>query len=556
MPVPQYDSLMPNAKPPLISGLLQRIAALSATGVTFFCFAIILHAVPSQAQPPFVDGVPAAIATSSNSLSLIPPLGDASLPSSPASAEDILDRLRRSFSLTYEQNNRTAAEKKWFASHPDYLNRVFTRAQRYLPYIVAELERRDLPLELALLPIVESAYDPFAYSHGRAAGLWQMIPGTARRFGVKQNWWYDGRRDVVDSTRAALDYLEYLEKLNDGNWLNAIASYNSGEGNVLRAARRNKQAGKPIDFWYLRLPKETSMYVPKLLALVEIVSDPAGHNLTLPKIANEQQFVVTDIDSQLDLALAAELAGVDVDTVYQYNPGYNRWSTDPAGPHTLVMPIDVAPQFTAALAEVPEAERVRWKRHKVKSGEAISLIARKYSTTVSAIRAANNLKGNTIRAGHYLMIPAATKPLSAYSKSADARLAAKQNRKRAGNKVDHIVKSGESFWTISRRYGVTHRQLAAWNGMAPGDTLSVGHRLVVWTTAALESPRMSPTAALGNTTRKLRYTVRNGDSLYVIARKFRVGIDQIARWNGIDKNKILRPGQKLTMYVDVTAQSS
>ena len=152
---------------------------------------------------------------------------------------------------------------------------MFTRAQRYLPYILAELERRDMPLELALLPIVESAYDPFAYSHGRAAGLWQMIPGTAKRFGIKQNWWYDGRRDVVDSTRAALDYLEYLEELNDGNWLNAIASYNSGEGNVLRAARNNRKANKSIDFWYLKLPKETSMYVPKLLALVEIVADPA-----------------------------------------------------------------------------------------------------------------------------------------------------------------------------------------------------------------------------------------------------------------------------------------
>ena len=421
---------------------------------------------------------------------------------------------------------------------------------------MTELERRGLPLELALLPIVESAYDPFAYSHGRAAGLWQMIPGTAKRFGVKQNWWYDGRRDVVDSTRAALDYLEYLYEFNNGNWLNAIASYNSGEGNVRRAVRRNTRANKPTDFWHLKLPKETSMYVPKLLALVEIVSDPAQYNLTLPVVVDAPQFSITDIGGQLDLALAAELAGVDVDTVYQFNPGYNRWSTDPAGPHTLVMPIDVADEFQAALDQVPAGDRVRWKRHKVKNGEAISQIADKYNTTVSTIRAANNLKGNTIRAGHHLMIPVATKPLSAYSKSADARLAATQNRKRAGNKVEHVVRSGESFWTISRRYGVTHRQLAAWNGMAPRDTLSVGRKLVVWTNAATEAPRTSPTQALGNTTRKLRYTVRNGDSLYLIARKFRVGIDQIARWNKIDKSKILRPGQKLTMYVDVTAQSS
>lgn len=473
---------------------------------------------------------------------------------------DLLQKIRAKFYLTYVSNPRTDAERNWYARHPEYLNRVLTRAQRYMPHIVDELERRNMPLELALLPIVESAYDPFAYSHGRAAGLWQMIPGTAKRFGVKQNWWYDGRRDVVDSTRAALDYLEYLYKFNDGDWLNAIASYNSGEGHVRRAVRRNNKAAKLTDFWSLKLPKETSMYVPKLLALAEIIAHPEAYDLELPVIVDEPQFVVAQIETQLDLALAAELASVDIDTIYQFNPGYNRWSTDPQGPHTLVLPIDAADEFLAALKDVPENERVRWQRHKVQNGEAISQIAQKYNTTVTTIRSANNLKGNTIRAGHHLMIPVATKPLSAYSKSADERLAVTQNRERDGNKIEHVVRNGESFWTISRKYNVTTRQLAAWNGMAPRDTLSVGKKLVVWSKTPIadtaETPRMSPTEALGNTTRKLRYTVRNGDSLYLIARKFRVGIDQIARWNKIDKNKILRPGQTLTMYVDVTAQSS
>ncbi len=200
---------------------------------------------------------------------------------------------------------------------------------------------------------------------------------------------------------------------------------------------------------------------------------------------------------------------------------------------------------------------MRWVRHEIKSGEAISQIAQQYHTTVHAVRAANSLSGNMIRAGHHLMIPVATKPLAAYSKSADERLAKTQNRTRNGNRVEHLVAAGESFWTISRRYEVNTRQLAAWNGMAPGDTLPVGRKLVVWTEASvLDTPRLSPTAALGNTTRKVRYTVRSGDSLYLIAKKFRVSINQIARWNNIDKNKILRPGQKLTMYVDVTRQSS
>jgi membrane-bound lytic murein transglycosylase D len=538
---------MPEQDSRLRRPLLQRIQALGAIGVT-----VLLSAAAAELP----DGMPSGIGNDSPSLTLISPLDGLTLETSgPAEPWDLLAKLRFGFALDYEDNRRTAAERDWFVRHPDYLDRVFNRAQRYLPYITAEIERRGLPLELALLPIVESAYDPFAYSHGRAAGLWQMIPGTARRFGVKQNWWYDGRRDVVDSTRAALDYLEYLYKLNDGDWLNAIASYNSGEGNVLRSVKRNRKAGKPEDFWNLKLPRETSMYVPKLLALVDIVRNPERYNLTLPAVVDEPQFVVSDIGSQLDLALAAELAGVDVDTVYTFNPGYNRWSTDPAGPHRLVLPVDVVEDFETALTEVPEKERVRWLRHKVKNGEAISQIAVKYNTTVSEIRAANNLRGNTIRAGHYLLIPVASKPLTAYSKSADARLAKTQNRKRAGNKVEHVVRNGESFWTISRKYGITHRQLASWNGMAPGDTLPVGRKLVIWTNQDT-GPRTSPTAALGNTTRKLRYTVRQGDSLYLIANRFRVSINDIARWNNLDKSKILRPGQKLTMYVDVTRQSS
>ncbi len=545
---------------PLLQIVWQRISALGALSVTFLLFGY----APALAAPLLLTGPstyvdPDRLAVTAPELTLISPVEGINLASSPVGVDDVIARLQRGFRLQYVDNHRTEAEKNWFARHPDYLERVFTRAQRYLPYIVAELERRDLPLELALLPIVESAYDPFAYSHGRAAGLWQMIPGTAKRFGVKQNWWYDGRRDVVDSTRAALDYLEYLYEFNDGDWLNAIASYNSGEGNVRRAVRNNTKANKPIDFWNLRLPTETSMYVPKLLALVEIVADPEKYNVTLPLVVDEPQFVVTDIGGQLDLALAAELAGVDVDTVYQYNPGYNRWSTDPTGPHSLVMPVAVAEQFIAALDEVPKSERVRWQRHKVANGQAISQIAEKYNTTVATIRSANNLKSNTIRAGDYLLIPVATKPLSAYSKSADARLAVTQNRTRDGNKVEHIVANGESFWSIGQRYKVTTRELAAWNGMAPRDTLSVGKKLVVWTdatSASIAAPRTSPTQAPGNTTRKLNYTVRSGDSLYLIARKFRVGIDQIARWNNIDKDKLLRPGQKLTMYVDVTAQSS
>ncbi len=470
----------------------------------------------------------------------------------PEPSNDLFAILRRNFSLDPVLNDRVQAELNWFTKNPAYLNRVFNRAQRYLPFIIDELEARKLPFELALLPVVESAFDPFAYSHGRAAGLWQIIPGTGRRFGIRQNWWYDGRRDAVDSTKGALEYLAYLHDLMDGDWPLAIASYNSGEGNVLKAVKRNRARSKPTDFWSLSLSRETSAYVPRLMALVELVRHPEKYDLELPDLIDEPQFVVADIGSQVDLALAAELAGIELDTLYAYNAGNNRWSTDPAGPHRLILPIDVADEFENALAAVPVQERIRWKRHKIKNGEAISQIAERYNTTIATIRTANNLKGNSIRAGAHLMIPVSTRPLDQYNLSAEGRREKKQNTVRKGNRIEHIVASGESFWTISRRYHVNINSLAAWNGTAPRDTLAIGQKLVVWTNDFV------PTSATdGNgLTRKLNYTVRNGDSLYLIANRFRIKVNDLVRWNNIDKNKILRPGQKLTMYVDVTAQSS
>jgi len=516
------------------------------------------HALPAEPLPAYFSGtageLPGWGARNTRQDQLWLELeGFQEVATTPAKAHnDLLQHLRQGFELAPVMNERVQAQLNWFVRNPDYLQRVFTRAQRYLPYVTDELESRGLPLELALLPIVESAYDPFAYSHGRAAGLWQIIPGTARRFGIRQNWWYDGRRDVVDSTRGALEYLAALHELMDDDWLLAIASYNSGEGNVLRSVRRNRAGGRPTDFWSLKLSRETSSYVPKLMALVELVRTPEAFGLTLPELLHEPQFVDTEIGGQLDLALAAELAGIELETLYAYNAGLNRWATDPGGPHRLLLPDDAAGQFITALAAVPENERVRWQRHKVRSGEAISEIAELYGTTLASIRSANNLRGNTIRAGSYLMIPVASKPLSAYSLSADERRAKTQNRERQGKRVEHIVSAGESFWTISRRYGVTTRQVAAWNGTAPRDTLSVGQKLVVWTSEVPPSTAMNGNA----TTRKLRYTVRNGDSLYLIASRFRVSISDLVRWNKIDKNNILRPGQKLTMYVDVTRQSS
>ena len=467
---------------------------------------------------------------------------------------DLLPVLRTRLELGWVEEATVKRELDWYVSHPEYLERVFRRAHLYLPYIAAELETRGMPADLALLPIVESAFDPFAYSHGRAAGLWQFIPGTGKRFGLKQNWWYDGRRDVVESTRAALDYLSLLHALFDGDWLNAVAAYNSGEGHVSRAIHKHKAAGKPVDFWSIRnrLPKETRTYVPKLLAINEILRNPQKYGLTLPAVPNHIAFDTVDTDGQVDMALAAELAGIETAELYALNPGVNRWATDPDGPHRLLVPAERSAQFRQGLAELGDRERVKWTRHRIKSGETLGQIAGRYGTTTAVLKQINGLHGNMIRAGRHLMVPHAMKSMQSYTLSAEARAARTRNRNRNGTKTEHVVQAGDSFWSIAQRYGVNTRQLAAWNAMAPRDTLAVGRRLVVWH----NQPTIA-TAAIdpGTRTRKLVYTVRSGDSLARISSRFRISVGQLLKWNKISANKYLQPGQRLIMYVDVTRQS-
>ncbi|MDA8622371.1 transglycosylase SLT domain-containing protein, partial [Psychrosphaera sp.] len=273
---------------------------------------------------------------------LQPEIGTIELDEEPIEFDDVWDRISYQLSIEIPQNRQVVTERNWYAKHPSYITRVAKRAEPFLHFIVEEIEKREMPIELALLPIVESAFDPFAYSHGRASGLWQFIPGTGNRFKLKQTWWYDGRRDVAASTRAALDYLSFLHKTLDGDWLNAIAAYNSGEGRVLRAIKRNRKRHLPTDFWSLDLPRETSAYVPKLLALSDLLKRSDEFKVSWYPIANEPAISVIDAKKQIDIAKAAELAGMELNDLHKMNPGYNQWATDPNGPHKFIVPIEKA----------------------------------------------------------------------------------------------------------------------------------------------------------------------------------------------------------------------
>jgi len=468
---------------------------------------------------------------------------------------DLLERLRQKFSLLQFKNTAIQQEIDWYISHPDYLNRVFARAERYLFYITEELEKRQMPSDLALLPIIESAYDPFAYSHGRAAGLWQIIPGTANQLGLKQNWWYDARRDVVDSTRGALDYLQYLHELFQGDWLLAIAGYNAGEGNVARAIRRVDTTNRKKDFWSIspHLPLETRKYVPRLLAIQRLVANPEKYGVTLPSIQNEAHFEIIETGGQIDIAMAADLASITTDQLYLLNPGINRWATDPSGPHRLLIPKQNARSFLSSLKRLGERGQVEWTRHKITTGETLGGIALRYQTTTDMIKETNNLKNDLIRANEHLMIPHAVKAPSAYTQSVEARIKRKQNQRRNGQQKTHVVQPGESLWTISKSYKIEVRDLATWNAMAPGDVLQTGKSLVIWINQLNPAQKK---ATPNEYIRRLTYEVRAGDSLSKIGHRFRVTITELLKWNDISADQYLQPGQELVIYVDVTKQSS
>lgn len=461
--------------------------------------------------------------------------------------DDFWQRIISGYQLDlHTDQSRFKAQYNWYSKHPSYLKRVMQRGARYLHFIVEQAELRNMPTELVLLPIVESAFDPFAYSHGRASGVWQFIPATGREFGLNQDWWHDGRRDIRSSTIAALDYLNQLSLRFDGDWLLALASYNAGATTVRRAMRKNTRRGLATDFWALDLPKETRAYVPKLLALAHLVKYPEQANLNLPSIPNEAYFGVVSTGDQIDLSQVADLAGISLDEVYKLNPSYNRWATHPDGPHEILLPVTAVDRFRDGLLNLPREQRVKWQRYFVKSGDAIQKIARKFDTTADVIRQVNQLRTDQIYIGQTLLIPTARGNSSTYLYSLSQRVSRIQKRRQPANTkgTEYVVQAGDSFWKIAKSQKVSIKDLARWNNMAPKDPLKVGHKLVIYSAKASSNR---------NVIRKINYKIRQGDSLSKVANRFNVKVADLKQWNTSElQKKYLQPGQKLTLYVDVT----
>lgn len=391
---------------------------------------------------------------------------------------------------TNASNPYVKNQYKWYSQNTDYLTRTLNRAQPYLYHIVSELEARELPLVLALIPVVESDFNPNALSSSGAVGLWQLMPATARHLGVQRTSYYDGRRDLYDSTQAAIDYLSYLNRFFDGDWLLVMAAYNAGEGTVQNAIRKNQKLGKKTDFWSLDLPRQTKLYVPKILALAQVISEPDRINLELPFVPNAPMYDWVEIQRPLDLKLAANMADMSWSDFKLMNSGFGQASSVPQGNHRLFLPIENATAFKANLENMT------------------SLASEDYTEEYKNLN-----------------IP---------------------SLKYEQQQSTYKVQSGDSLWKIAKENKISVADLRKWNGLSANSDLKAGQKLTIVKT----QPKTSLASQQSEELRKVTYRVRSGDSFSKIASQFKVSQEDLKAWNALSEKHMLKPGQSLIVYVD------
>jgi len=472
---------------------------------------------------------------------------------------NLWDEMSKHFDLANQHYGQYDRYIAFYNKRQRHMEKISQRAKPYLHYIFNEVKQREMPYEIALLPAVESGFRAHARSHQRAVGLWQFIPSTAEIFDLDRNWWYDGRKDVISSTQAALDYLEKLYKLNNNDWLLALASYNAGLGNVYRAQKkyRKKHKNQPgIDdyqpnFWEIQpyLPKETQGYVPKLLAVSHIIEYADLFQVAIEPIENQPYFAEIKLKKQVALNQVAKLSQANSDELALLNPGYHRLATPPKGPHSILLPIEEAEKFQSALNDNQHIFSIQWQKHKIKSGDSLSVIAQKYKTSSRAIQKLNGMKNSKIRAGKTLLIPIpsdAAESVKLASNTQNVSVISDINRTESKPKNTdfgiHTVKAGDSLWELAKHYHVSTTDLKNWNGISLKKPLNIGQKLKIY------SDKFG---------RKVEHTLKAGESLWTLAKRYKVRTRKIAAWNEIPLNKTLQPGMKLVVWIkDNTADKT
>lgn len=452
---------------------------------------------------------------------------------------NIWEHIRAGYGLPQTSNSAVDAQVRFYTSNKNYFYKVTQQSEPYLHYVVSEMHANDMPLELALLPFIESSYNPAAASASNM-GMWQFGAATGRNFGLKQNRWYDGRRDVVASTDAAIRLLKKLYARFDNDWLLAVAAYNAGDGTIQQAIVKNRRAGKPTDFWSLPLNKTTQGYIPQLLALSKIVANPNIFDFKLYPIPDVPYFVKVNVDSQINLADAAQNSSIDAPLLKKLNAGFNGWLTDPTEPRSVLVPVDSAANFRLQLDSLPKIANTKWQEHVVKKGESIDAIAKKYSASAEKIKTINNLKGNNLTLGQRLQIPLSANAETAAVSQPTTNTADINTTSETNTNNVYIVKSGENLWSIAKAQNTTVNALAQLNGLNAKSGLKPGQKLIVLG-KAVDDVKVE---------KKSSYTIKSGDTLGKIAAQYDVSVKQIMEWNKIKDETSIRPNQELIVLAD------
>jgi membrane-bound lytic murein transglycosylase D len=463
----------------------------------------------------------------------------AAAPQAPAEPGDLWERIRNGFALPATDHWLVTRHSAQFAGNPAYVERIVQRSRRYLFHIIEEVEARGMPSEIALLPIVESAFNPKAYSRARASGIWQFIPATGKHYGLSQNWWYDGRRDIIAATGAALDYLQALHNMF-GDWQLALAAYNCGEGCVRRAVARNRAAGLPTDFASLSLPRETRNYVPKLLGVRDIVGAPERYGLALAPIPNERYFAPVSTTRHIDVQRAAQFAEISEQEFLDLNPAYNGPVITAHTEQIILVPAEKAEFFRANL-ENPEHTLVSWKTYKLQRGASFDKVAGSFGLTGAELKRVNGISASKrVAGGGTILVPSG----GAGEHELPAQIHPEAYVPAPPPPVTvlrHAVRRGESLGSIARRYRVGVSQIAAWNNLR-------ARRIVTGQVLSIHKARGAVLARAAGTERRgsaARYVVRRGDSWFSIAKRFNVSVANLHAWNKTRGQQALIAGKRI-----------
>lgn len=415
------------------------------------------------------NGAPDTAAATEPASDILPALtADSSLPQ-----KNLWQRIRGGFALPELNTPLVARHEQWYASQPDYVARMTDRSRLYLYFIVREVERRGMPTEIALLPMIESAFNPTAYSVSNASGIWQFIPSTGKHFGMEQNWWHDDRRDVISATNGALDY---LQRLHDqfGDWELALAAYNYGEHGLERAIARARKQHKPTDLMSLKIPKETRNYVPKLLAMKHIIGDPARFGLVLADVPNDPYFAAVSPSRHIDVSLAAELAGMSLPEFQALNPAHSRPVILHDDSTLILLPADRTDAFLANL-EAHDKPLVSWQPYDSKKGESLDKIATRFGIPVDKLKSTNGIRSYVkVSSGQKLLVPANNDDANQEFAAFNMHMAPTLDE---SHLLIHIVHRGETLGGIAHRYHVSVAALKARNGHR--SMIRPGQRLII-----------------------------------------------------------------------------